>query len=77
MLAAGGICLAAFIMAWREVPPLWRKGLKKECYYFFTLLLLATGLSIAQTLHADLYNPLDGLVLIYKPFTDFLFDILG
>lgn len=53
-----------------EVPSLLRKQLRKELWMFSILLLIGTGLSIAQSLQVDIPNPLDLLTIVYKPIND-------
>ena len=76
MVISIGILLVAVIIAMVEVPPLRKKGLKKELWIFSILLLVGTGLSIAESLQVAIPNPLDGITMIYKPFSDFLFGLL-
>lgn len=76
MLASAGILIAAVIIMIIEVPSLLKKRQKKELWVFGILLLLGTGLSIAESLQVDIPNPLDGIAIVYKPFSDFLFGLL-
>ncbi|MGC4377402.1 hypothetical protein WD019_10745 [Fictibacillus sp. Mic-4] len=71
----GIIAIAAFII-WFEVPQLAKKKLKKEMVVFFTLLSIGVGLSIAQSLHVHIPNPLDLITFIFKPVSDAVFGLL-
>ncbi|GED17732.1 hypothetical protein AM501_22015 [Aneurinibacillus migulanus] len=59
-----------------EVPSLLRKQLRKELWMFSILLLIGTGLSIAQSLQVDIPNPLDLLTIVYKPINDVVKGVL-
>jgi hypothetical protein len=76
MMGILGILVVAGVIALVEVPSLLKKGLKKELWVFGILLLLGTGLSIAQGLQMNIPNPLDGIAAVYKPMSDFLFGLL-
>lgn len=65
-----GIVLVGIAVALLEVQPLLKKGLMKELWVFSILLLLGTGLGIAETWGKELPNPLDWMIVIYKPLTD-------
>ena len=76
MLASIGIVMVAVLISIKEVPSLWGKGWKKELWVFSILLLLGTGISIAEALDKDIPNPLDWIAFIYKPFSDFILELL-
>jgi len=59
-----------------EVPSLLKKGLKKELVLFSVLLLIGVGLSIGNAMHLKIPNPLTGLTVVFKPFSDFIFRFL-
>ncbi|MFF2890318.1 hypothetical protein [Paenibacillus sp. NPDC057967] len=67
MLAVGGILTTAVIIAMLELPGLWKKRQVKEIWLFSILLLLGTGVGIAESLHIPLPNPLDWVSYIYRP----------
>jgi len=71
-----GILAIAGIIAMAEVPRLRRKGHKKELWVFMLLLLLGTGISIAESLSVKVPNPIDGIAYLYKPINDFIQGIL-
>ncbi|RKP47342.1 hypothetical protein D7Z26_23890 [Cohnella endophytica] len=72
------VCLILFaaILALVEVPPLWRRKLKKEAWVFSIFLLGGTFLSIAQTMHAVLPNPLLWINYVYTPISNIVFNQL-
>lgn len=59
-----------------EVPALWRTRMIRELWAFSILLFFGAGLSIANGLHIKIPNPLDGMIIVYKPFSEFLFRFL-
>jgi len=67
-----GIIAATIAIAMIEVPSLVRRRLRKELWVFLTLLILGAGLSIAQSMHAFIPNPLDWMKTIYQPLGDAL-----
>lgn len=73
MLVTMAIVAIAVIIAFIEVPYLLKKGLKKELWTFFILLLVGTGLSIAEGLEVDIPNPMEALAVIYQPFINIVF----
>ncbi|MBY0083872.1 hypothetical protein [Brevibacillus brevis] len=66
------ILLISLLMALFEVPYLRRNAMKKEMLVFFILLVVGTGLGIAESLKANIPNPLDWITFVYKPFSDFI-----
>lgn len=66
----------AVVIAIIEVPSLLKKKLKRELWVFSILLLFGGGLSIAQSLHMEIPNPVDWIAFIYKPFSDFIYGFL-
>lgn len=76
MLASIGILMVSALIIIIDVPSLLKKKFKKELWVFSIILLFGTGLSIAESLQVDIPNPLDGIAVVYKPFSDFLFDLL-
>jgi len=71
-----GILAIAAIIAMMEVPGLWKKRHMKELWVFTLLLLLGTGIHIAQSLSVKLPNPLDWITYLYKPISDFIGSVL-
>lgn len=76
MWAVAGVLGVSIIIALFEVPPLLKKKLKKDLWAFSILLLIGTGLSIAQALRMKIPNPLDLIYYIYKPMSDAIFSFL-
>ncbi|CAM4320442.1 hypothetical protein L1N85_15360 [Paenibacillus alkaliterrae] len=76
MVVIVGILAAAIVMIMLEVPTLRKQKMKKELWVFSILMLVAVGLSIAMGLQIDIPNPVDGITMLYKPFSDFVFHFL-
>jgi hypothetical protein len=70
MWSIAGILIVTLFIAAIEIPSL--LGKKKELWVFSFLLLLGSGLSIAQSLHANISNPLDWMTFIYQPFSNWI-----
>ncbi|OAB46129.1 hypothetical protein [Paenibacillus glacialis] len=70
-MLTGMLFIVAIIIA-IEVPPLWRKKLKKELWAFSLLLLFGTILGLAQALEFKIPNPLDWVISVYKPVSDLM-----
>ncbi len=68
-----GIVAIAIVIAFLEVPSLLKRRLRKELWVFSILLLLGTGISIAEGAQVKLPNPMDALAFVYKPLIDVLF----
>lgn len=75
-MAAVGILLIMGLIAMLEIPSMLRKKWKRELWTFIILMILATGLAVAQTLKIKLPNPLDFIALIYKPISDWMLQLL-
>ncbi|AOZ92161.1 hypothetical protein [Paenibacillus crassostreae] len=70
MLSIAGILIIVSIIIAIDVPPLVRKKLIKELWVFSILLLFGTILAILQALHIKIPNPLDWMIIVYKPIAD-------
>jgi hypothetical protein len=55
-----------------DVPTLLNKGLLRELWTFSILLFIGAVLSIAIILHLPIPNPLDLMIIIYKPIVESL-----
>lgn len=77
MLASIGIVLVALLIIRLEVPSLKRKGLKREMWSFFALLLFGTGISVLHVLKIHLPSPHDWIAFIYKPLSDVIYYFLN
>ncbi|MDD9270585.1 hypothetical protein ACFPES_26370 [Paenibacillus sp. GCM10023248] len=64
-------CIAVF-----ELRTLTRERMHKEAWSFSVLLLLGAGLNIALFLRIDIPNPLEAVIVIYKPFSEALLSLL-
>ncbi|KRE70848.1 hypothetical protein ASL11_11175 [Paenibacillus sp. Soil750] len=71
-----GILLASAAIAMLELPSLMKKKLYKEFVIVCCLVLLGTILSIAQSMHMKLPNPLDLITFVYQPCSDFILGFL-
>ncbi|WCK54545.1 hypothetical protein PP175_00125 [Aneurinibacillus sp. Ricciae_BoGa-3] len=67
MVAGMGILVIVGIIFIFEFPRLWEKKWKKEVAVFSILLLIGTGLSIAQAFQVQLSNPIDWISAVYRP----------
>ncbi|GED71123.1 hypothetical protein BRE01_48250 [Brevibacillus reuszeri] len=76
MVSVFGIVLAAVVITLFEVPLLLKSHLKKELWIFSFLLLLGVGISIAHSLHVKVPNPIDGIIQLYKPVSDYIDHVL-
>lgn len=68
-----GVCVVILMI---EGPSLIRKGQRREFCLFFILLILGGGLSIGSALQLNVPNPLAGLSIVFKPFSDFIFQFM-
>lgn len=76
MLMVLGILVIAGMILAIDVPYLKKNKLKKESFVFSILLLIGVGLSIAYNLHLHIPNPLQGLAVIFKSFSDYVIELL-
>lgn len=76
MLACVGIFFVSSLIALYEVPLMLKKRLLKECFVFSLLLITGTSLSMALALQVPLPNPTDGMMMIFKPISDWIDDLL-
>jgi hypothetical protein len=72
-----GILAVAVLIAVIEISSLRKRKSKKDLWAFSLLLLLGTGLSIAQGLQADIPNPLDWMAAIFQPLGNWMKSTLG
>lgn len=71
-MACLGILAASVAIVFFEARLLLKLKRKKDSLAFSLILLIATGLSIVEALHVRLPNPFDWLLLIFKPFNDWI-----
>ncbi|WP_261302040.1 hypothetical protein [Paenibacillus andongensis] len=76
MWTIAAILLAAAAIAILEIPSLMKKRQYKEFVIVCCLLMLGTFLSIAQSLHMKLPNPLDFITFVFQPFSKFILALL-
>lgn len=77
MLIVSSMIALSTLIACIEVPPLLKRGLKKEVMVFLVFLFICILLSIAQGLHAKLPNPLQWLTIVYRPLSEAVFHLLN
>jgi hypothetical protein len=70
MWPVAGILVIAILIAANDVPSLTKK--KKDLWVFSILLLLGTGISVAEVLHVGIPNPLDWIAVVYQPFSNWI-----
>lgn len=70
------ILLASATISLLELPSLMKKRLYKEFVIVCCLVLLGTILSIAQSMHMKLPNPLDLITFVFQPCSDFILGFL-
>lgn len=71
-----GIFFMAILISFIEVPNLLKSKLKKELWVFISLLFVGIGLGIIKSLNLEMPNPLDVIIMIYKPFSDGIYKLL-
>ncbi|WAA12710.1 hypothetical protein [Fervidibacillus halotolerans] len=76
MWAIFGILIVTALIIWIEVPSLLKNHERKELIGFSIILLLAFGLSVLEKSSVPLPNPLDVIVYIYRPISDWVFGML-
>ncbi|KQX45982.1 hypothetical protein ASD40_19345 [Paenibacillus sp. Root444D2] len=64
------------VIAILEIPSLLKKRKYKEFVIVCCLLLLGTVLSIAQSLHMKVPNPLDFITFVFQPFSKLILRLL-
>lgn len=66
------LCIIAVtaIIAVIEIPILWRNKHKKELWVFSILLLIGSGINVAQSLRVPIPSPLTWLTVLLKPVYD-------
>ncbi|MGM0839277.1 MAG: hypothetical protein ACQEWE_01020 [Bacillota bacterium] len=76
MWATLGIVIVAILIIMAEVPSLLKNKAKRELWVFSVLFVIGVGLSIARGLNVSIPNPLDVLIIVYKPLSDLLTSLL-
>jgi len=77
MWATLGIVSAAILIFMAEAPSLLKNKAKRELWVFSVLLVIGVGLSITRGLNVSIPNPLDVLIIVYKPLSDLLTSLLN
>ncbi len=76
MWVVAGILAVTIAIIIIEVPSLRRRQLRKELWVFSIMLLFGVGLSIAKSLQVKIPNPVDWIIVVYKPLSDALLGLL-
>lgn len=76
MWSIAGLLLASAAIGAMEIPSLVKKKKYKDFVAFCFLLLLGTILSIAQSQHLNIPNPLDFITFVFQPFSKFILGLL-
>ena len=69
--------IAAACVVRYQYPKLKRSKQTKELWLSACILVFAVGLSIAQSFHAPIPNPLDWITVIYKPMSKIILSALS
>jgi hypothetical protein len=77
MWATLGIVIVAILIFMSEAPSLLKNKAKRELWVFCVLFVIGVGLSITRGLNVSIPNPLDVLIIIYKPLSDLLTSLLN
>lgn len=72
MLSYVFIACVAAVLIWLELPRMLREREYKEIWGFTVFMLMAIGISVAQTIIKDMPTPLIYVTAIFKPFSDLL-----
>jgi hypothetical protein len=77
MWATMGIVIVAILIFMAEAPSLLKNKAKRELWVFSVLFVIGVGLSITRGLNVSIPNPLDVLIIVYKPLSDLLTSLLN
>jgi len=72
MLSYTFIAIVAALLTWLELPRMRREKEYREIWGFSAFMLLAIGISVAQTMLKEIPTPLVFITAIFKPFSDLL-----
>ncbi|MBP1965419.1 hypothetical protein [Paenibacillus aceris] len=75
MLVGISILALSILIAWYEVPRLWKQGCKKEVWLYISLMLLGNTLATLKGMGKALPNPADWITLLMAPLTKLLLQI--
>ncbi|WP_318503545.1 hypothetical protein [Bacillus sp. T3] len=76
MIPSAGIVIVGLLMAWMELPKLFKEQAYKEIIVFSLLLVCGVGLCILVILRIELPNPLDLLLVIFTPISKWIESVL-
>lgn len=72
MLSYTFIAIVAALLTWLELPRMRREKEHREIWGFSAFMLLAVGISVAQTISKEIPTPLVLMTAVFKPFSDLL-----
>ncbi|NEW06635.1 hypothetical protein GK047_11480 [Paenibacillus sp. SYP-B3998] len=72
-----GVCvlLISIVIAWVEIPRLWRAGNRKEVWVYGSLLLLGNVLATLKGMNKPLPNPAEWISIVLMPLSKVLAQI--
>jgi hypothetical protein len=76
MASVTGILLLFVFLSWVEFKTLLKDQGKKEKGVFICFMIFAAGISIGQALQMKIPNPSDWVIIVFTPFSDWLFGFL-
>lgn len=76
MLGVAITIVAAIMVFAFEIPKLRKKKLTKELWVFSVLMVMAVGLGIAESLNLNIPNPINGVRMVFQPFSDVINGLL-
>ncbi|MEK6992879.1 hypothetical protein NST08_21660 [Paenibacillus sp. FSL K6-1566] len=72
MLNIAIIAVSAAVIIWLELPRMLREQEYREIWGFAAFLMVAMGISVAQTIMHDIPTPVNVITMVFKPFSDWL-----
>ncbi|ACX64980.1 hypothetical protein MHI43_13970 [Paenibacillus sp. FSL H8-0457] len=72
MLNIALIAVSAAIITWLELPRMLREKEYREVWGFAAFMIIAIGISVAQTILRDIPTPLVMITIAFKPLSDWL-----
>ncbi|WP_332647512.1 hypothetical protein [Lysinibacillus sp. 54212] len=72
MFIALGILIISGVIVYTILPKLIKDGDRKTIWTFSLLLIVGTALNIALSLNVKINNPLDVIIVFFKPISEFL-----
>ncbi|WP_347548574.1 hypothetical protein ABFG93_13660 [Pseudalkalibacillus hwajinpoensis] len=72
-----GISVVTAVITLYEVPKLMKNNQKRDLWVFSILMLMAFGLSMAETLHLPIPTPFDFITFLFRPMSRAIEILLG